>query len=168
MYKSAPLHDIGKVGVPDNVLLKIGKLKPQEEAEMKKHTLYGKEAIARAEKAIQSTGQNSFLHTAKEIAHTHHENWDGSGYPQGLAGKDIPLAGRLMAVADAYDMLVSQRLDKPPFPHQTAVMIITNDKGKKYDPDIVDAFLQVQGEFHKIAREMADSETEKDFLKTGT
>jgi putative two-component system response regulator len=162
--KSAPLHDIGKVGVPDNVLLKMDKLKPLEEEELKKHTVYGKEAIARAEKALKSAGQNSFLHIAKEIAYTHHENWDGSGYPQGLTGKDIPLAGRLMAVADAYDMLVSKRLDKPPYPHQTAMMIIANDKGKKYDPDIVDAFMKLQGEFHKIARELADFEEEREIL----
>jgi putative two-component system response regulator len=142
----------------------MGKLKPHEEAELKKHTIYGKDAIARAEKALQNKMSDSFLQIAKELAYTHHENWDGSGYPQGLAGEAIPVPGRLMAVADAYDMLVSKRLDKPPFPHQTAMIIIANDKGKKYDPDVVDAFMELQGEFHTIARELADCEEEKVML----
>jgi putative two-component system response regulator len=164
MYKSAPLHDIGKIGVPDSVLLKMGKLKPAEEDEMKKHTIYGKDALARSEKALKSRASDSFLQIAKELAFAHHENWDGSGYPQGLAGEAIPVPGRLMAVADAYDMLVCDRLDKPPFPHQTAMIIITSDKGKKYDPDIVDALMALEKKFHHIAVELADVEAEKEFL----
>jgi len=110
LYKSAPLHDIGKVGIPDNILLKPGKLTENEFEEMKKHTTYGYESILVAERKL---GSNSFSRIAREIAHTHQEKWDGSGYPQGLAGNDIPVSGRLMAIADVYDALISRRVYKP-------------------------------------------------------
>ena len=113
LFKSAPLHDIGKIGVPDSILLKPGKLTFEEFEEMKKHTIYGRDAIMKAEAMLGS--ENSFLSLAREVAYTHHEKWDGSGYPRGLSGKSIPLAGRLMALADVFDALISKRVYKPPF-----------------------------------------------------
>ncbi len=124
LYLSAPLHDIGKVGVPDSILLKPGKLTPKEFDEMKKHTIYGRDALKVAEDKL---GGNSFLHYAREIAYGHHEHWDGAGYPLGLAGADIPLSARLMAPADVYDALISRRVYKPPFPHSKSIAIIKED-----------------------------------------
>jgi len=155
LYKSAPLHDIGKVGVPDGILLKPGKLSETEFEEMKRHAVIGRNAIRATERKL---GNRSFLRFAHDIAYTHHEKWNGSGYPQGLRGEEIPLCGRLMALADAYDALISQRVYKPPLTHEEAVRIIIKDKGTHFDPDIVDAFLSVSEEFRKIAREHADSE----------
>lgn len=160
LYKSAPLHDIGKIGVADRILLKPGKLTPEEFEEMKKHTLYGRDAIARAEQA-QGALRNSFLRLAREIAYTHHEKWDGSGYPQGLAGESIPISGRLMALADVYDALVSKRVYKEALPHDLAVEIITSERGRHFDPAVVDAFLDLQEAFWNIARTICD---EKDGL----
>ncbi|MBC8392015.1 MAG: HD domain-containing protein [Deltaproteobacteria bacterium] len=158
LYKSAPLHDVGKVGVPDRILLKPGKLTDEEFAEMKKHTTYGHDAIKMAEKDL---GTTSFLRIAREIAYTHHEKWDGSGYPQGFAGEDIPVSGRLMALADVYDALISKRVYKPPITHTKAVKIIKERKGNHFDPDIVDAFLKIESEFQKTAVEFADSEEDR-------
>jgi putative two-component system response regulator len=155
LHKSAPLHDIGKIAVPDRILLKPGKLTPQEFEEMKKHTIYGRDAIAQAEKALGNV-KNSFLRLAKEIAYTHHEKWDGSGYPQGLAGDNIPVSGRLMALADIYDALISKRIYKSAIPHQTAVEIIANERGKQLDPDMVEAFLEHQDIFGNIAQNITD------------
>jgi len=161
LYKSAPLHDIGKVGVQDHILLKPGKLTDEEFAEMKKHTIYGRDAIALQEKKL---GENSFLHHAREIAATHQEKWDGSGYPEGLKGDDIPISGRLMAVADVYDALISKRVYKPPFPHSKAVTIIREGRGSHFDPDMVDAFMEITEEFRKIALQFADFEEERETL----
>src|SRR5690606_3309251 len=111
IYKSAPLHDIGKVGVPDRILLKPGKLDAEEFEAMKLHTVYGRDAILAVEKYLGAS--NDFLVFAREIAYSHQEKWDGSGYPEGLAGDRIPLAARLMAVADVYDALISRRVYKP-------------------------------------------------------
>ena len=158
LYKSAPLHDIGKVGVPDRILLKPGKLTGEEFKEMKKHTIYGHDAIKMAEKDL---GTTSFLRFAREIAYTHHEKWDGSGYPQGLAGENIPVLGRLMALADVYDALISKRVYKRPFTHTKAVKIIKEGKGNHFDPDIVEAFLKIESEFQKTAVELTDSEEER-------
>ena len=158
LYKSAPLHDVGKVGVPDRILLKPGKLTEEEFEEMKKHTTYGRDAIKLAERGL---GTTSFLRFASEIAYTHHEKWDGSGYPQGLSGENIPVSGRLMALADVYDALISKRVYKAPFPHTKAVEIIKEGKGKHFDPDIVDAFLKIESKFQKTAVEFADSEEER-------
>jgi len=158
LYKSAPLHDVGKVGVKDSILLKPGKLTEEEFEEMKKHAIYGRDAIKMAEKDL---GTTSFLRFASEIAYTHHEKWDGSGYPQKLSGENIPVSGRLMALADVYDALISKRVYKPPFPHTKAVEIIKEGKGKHFDPDIVDAFLKIESEFQKTAIEFADSEEER-------
>lgn len=111
---------------------------------MKIHTIYGRDAILSAERKL---GKTSFLCFAREIAHTHHEKWDGSGYPQGLKGDQIPVSGRLMALADTYDALISKRVYKPQLPHEKAVHIITEGKGAHFDPDVVDAFLTVKGNF---------------------
>ncbi len=156
IYKSTPLHDIGKVGVPDSILLKPGKLTAEEFDDMKKHTLYGGEALKEADSIL---GYDSFLRIARDIAYHHHERWDGTGYPFGKAGEDIPLAARLMAVADVYDALVSRRPYKEPFPHQKAREIILEGKGSHFDPIIIDAFEQVEEQFKTIAKEHEEAIT---------
>jgi len=153
LCKSAPLHDIGKVGVSDRILLKPGKLTGPEFEEMKRHTLHGRDTILAAERKL---GDTSFLRFAREIAYTHHERWDGSGYPEGLKGEQIPIPGRLMALADSYDALTSKRVYKPQFPHEKAVEIIIEEKGSHFDPEVVDAFLEVKENFRQIALKYAD------------
>ncbi len=162
LHKSAPLHDIGKVGVPDHILLKPGRLTEVEFEEMKKHTIYGRDAISRAESKL---GGNSFLHYALEIAESHQEKWDGSGYPNGWAGSAIPLSGRLMAVADVYDALISKRVYKAPFTHSKAVSIIREGRGSHFDPAIVDAFLDIAEDFRQIALQFADFDEEREALR---
>ena len=154
LYKTSPLHDIGKVGVPDHILLKPGKLTPDEWVEMKKHAFYGHEALRRAEEELGST---DFVQMAREIAYTHHEKWDGSGYPRGLKGIEIPVSGRLMAVADVYDALISHRVYKSPCPHEEAVESIVQASGSHFDPDVVDQFISLQKEFQEIAAEHSDN-----------
>jgi putative two-component system response regulator len=154
LCKTSPLHDIGKVGVPDRILLKPGKLDADEWIEMKKHAQYGHDALLRAE---QELGSTDFLQLAREIAHTHHEHWDGGGYPQGLKGDDIPISGRLMAIADVYDALINKRVYKEAFSHQKAVEIVRQSAGTHLDPDIVEAFLQIQDSFQDIAQLYSDS-----------
>lgn len=156
LYKSAPLHDIGKVGIPDAILLKPGKLTPEEFEIMKTHTTLGRDAIAAAEQLIETP--STFLRLAREIAHYHQEKWDGSGYPEGLKGENIPLSARLMAIADVYDALISRRVYKPPFPHEKAVSIIQEGRGKHFDPVMVDVFLAIHDRFLAIAERFADSE----------
>ena len=148
LFSTAPLHDIGKVGIPDRILLKPGKLTPEEYEIMKKHTTYGVEALRLA--GHEST-QLSFISTALDIVGTHHEKFDGSGYPAGLQGKAIPLAGRLMAIIDVYDALVSQRVYKPAFSHQMALDIIGAERGKHFDPELVDALFEIETEIKAIA-----------------
>ncbi len=148
LYKSAPLHDIGKVGIPDAILLKPGKLTDDEFIIMKTHATIGADAIAVAEKEM---GSNSFLSIAREIALTHHEKWDGSGYPNRLKGDDIPLSGRLMALADVYDALISKRVYKPAFSHDKAKSIILEGVGIHFDPVVVDAFIACEDKFVTIA-----------------
>ncbi|MGF1729971.1 HD domain-containing phosphohydrolase [Photobacterium kasasachensis] len=155
LYKSAPLHDIGKVGIPDAILLKPGKLTDEEFETMKTHALIGAESIATAEKQM---GSSTFLSLAREIALTHHEKWNGSGYPAGLAGEEIPLSGRLMALADVYDALISKRVYKPAFSHEKAKAIILEGKGTHFDPQVVEAFLECENEFVDIARNYQDEE----------
>ncbi len=158
LYKSAPLHDIGKVGIEDSILLKPGKLTDEEFEEMKKHTTYGRDAIAAAETSIESA--DNFLIFAKEIAYSHQEKWDGSGYPEGLAGEDIPLSARLMAVADVYDALISKRVYKPAFSHEKAVSIITEGRGSHFEALLVDCFLTIADDFKQVAKDFADKEDE--------
>lgn len=158
LYKSAPLHDIGKVGIPDRILLKPGRYTPEEFAIMKGHPALGRDAILAAEKLLDAP--NSFLRFAREIAYGHQEKWDGSGYPEGLAGDDIPFAARLMALADVYDALISRRVYKPGYPHQRAVEMIVAGRGAHFDPDIVDAFLEIQHQFREIAERFVDSDSD--------
>lgn len=166
LYKSAPMHDIGKVGVPDGILLKPGKLTHDEFAEMKKHTTYGLEVITKSEESLGVDPEKSFLRFAREIAYTHQEKWDGSGYPQGLKGEDIPLSGRIMAIADVYDALISKRVYKPPVTHNGTVRIIEHGKGTHFDPDLVDAFLEVKEEFRKIALNFVEDKEERSALES--
>ena len=154
LFKLAPLHDIGKVGIPDAILLKQGKLTPEEFTIMKSHPILGGNAIAAAESGLPTP--NRFLHIAREIANSHHEKWDGSGYPQGLKGDAIPISARLMAVADVYDALISKRIYKQPFPHEDAVAHILQGSGAHFDPDVVDAFRSIQEEFRQIAGKYQD------------
>ncbi|WP_419779309.1 HD-GYP domain-containing protein [Maridesulfovibrio sp.] len=161
LYQSAPLHDIGKVGVPDHILLKPGKLTDEEFTAMKRHPIYGRDTMLKASKNLGST---SFLQFAMEIAYTHHEKWDGSGYPQGLKGEEIPLSGRLMAIADVYDALISKRVYKPPFTHSKAVSIIQKDSGTHFDPELVEVFMELNEDFRQIAIKYADLQEERDAL----
>jgi putative two-component system response regulator len=155
LYKSAPLHDIGKVGIPDNILKKPDRLTPDEFEVMKTHTTIGHDAIVAAEENLDRP--NSFLSLGRDIAWSHHEKWDGSGYPRGLAEDSIPLAGRLMAIPDVYDALISARVYKPPYRHEQAVEIIRNGNGIHFDPDICQAFLEITDKFHEIALAYKDS-----------
>ena len=158
LYKSAPLHDIGKVGIPDRILLKPGKLTVDEFEIMKTHAALGRQAIDHAESSLGTSVE--FLVLAKEIAYGHHEKWDGSGYPQALKGDAIPVAARLMAIADVYDALISRRVYKDGMPHADAVEIVVKGRGTHFDPDMVDAFVAIQHEFQRIASEFADSDLE--------
>jgi len=156
LFKSAPLHDIGKVGIPDNVLLKPGRFTEEEFEIMKTHCKLGRDAIVAAEKRLGLA--LPFLSFAKEIAYSHQEKWEGTGYPEGLSGDDIPISGRLMAVADVYDALICRRVYKEGMPHDKAVEIIMQSKGTHFDPDIVDAFMEIADEFQEIARRYEDTE----------
>jgi putative two-component system response regulator len=156
LAKSAILHDIGKVGIPDHILLKPGKLTPDEWAVMQTHAKLGSDAIELAEKDAERPVE--FLALAKEIAHWHHERWDGSGYPDGLAGEAIPVSARLMALADVFDALTTHRVYKPPMPFEKAREIIVAGRGGHFDPDVVDAFLAICQEFRAIAVRFADTD----------
>ncbi len=158
LFKSAPLHDIGKVGIPDRILLKPGRFEPHEFEIMKTHTTLGYEAIVNAENALGTSVD--FLSFAKSIALSHQEKWDGSGYPQGLAGDDIPIPARLMAVADVYDALISRRVYKEGMSHEKAVLIMLDGRGTHFDADILDAFLEIQEQFRAIAERFVDSDAD--------
>ncbi len=153
LYKTAPLHDIGKVGVRDDILLKPGKLTDEEFEEMKNHTVYGRDAIISSGADLET---NTFLRYACEIAYSHQEKWDGSGYPEGISGDNIPISGRLMAVADVYDALISKRVYKSAMDHEKACDIILEGKGSHFDPNIVDAFENVMEKFKVISTEFKD------------
>ncbi|MYN17910.1 HD domain-containing protein [Rugamonas sp. FT107W] len=154
LFKAAPLHDIGKVSIPDAILLKPDRLTDQEFAVMKMHTVYGRDAIVNVENHLGYT--NTFLRYAREIAYSHQEKYDGSGYPQGLVGDAIPMSARLMAVADVYDALISKRVYKPAFTHETAMEMIRQGSGEHFDPDVVDAMLTIEEEFMAIAERYSD------------
>ncbi len=166
LYKSAPLHDIGKVGVPDAILLKPGRLTPDEFLVMKSHPTLGADAIREAETMLDDA-EPSFLRYAREIAEYHHERWDGAGYPNGLAVDAIPLSGRLMAVADVYDALISKRCYKPAWSHEDAVVAISQGRGTQFDPRIVDVFLTIAEEFRAIAIRFRDEDTQLVPLRDG-
>jgi putative two-component system response regulator len=156
LHKSAPLHDIGKVGIPDDILLKPGKLTAEEFAVMKTHTTLGRMAIENAERRLGM--QVDFLTLAKQIAYSHQEKWDGSGYPEGLSGDAIPIAARLMALADVYDALISKRVYKPAFSHEESCRIVVEGRGQHFDPDIVDAFVSIADKFNTIALTYRDED----------
>lgn len=156
LYKSAPLHDIGKIGIPDSILLKPGKLTEEEFEIMKTHTTLGRDAIEDAERRLGM--RVAFLSVSKEIAYSHQEKWDGSGYPLGLAGDDIPVSARLMAVADVYDALINKRVYKVAFSHEQACGTIVKGKGTHFDPDMVDAFVDISEDFRNIALKYPDPE----------
>lgn len=149
LARSAPLHDIGKVGIPDHILLKRGKLTPDEWEIMKTHTLLGSDAITLAERDIDTSAQ--FLSHAKEIVRWHHERWDGRGYPDGLVGEQIPISARLMALADVFDALISKRVYKEAIPFAEVRKIIAEGRGSQFDPDMTDSFLAGCEEFEAIA-----------------
>lgn len=157
LFKSAPLHDIGKVGIADAILLKPGKHTDEEFATMKTHAELGAQAL---EVGVKTLGQSNFLDMAKEIAWCHHEKWDGKGYPRGLKAEGIPLSGRLMAVADVYDALISKRVYKPAFSHQKAARIISEGKGTHFDPVLVDVFFEIEDQIKDIAKRYGDQFTE--------
>ncbi len=154
LARSAPLHDIGKVGIPDHILLKPGKLTPAEWEIMKTHAALGSEAIAQAERDAETPVE--FLAVAKEIAHYHHEKWDGGGYPDGLAGEAIPLSARLMALADVFDALISRRVYKPALPYEEARRIILAGSGTHFDPAVAAAFAGAFDQFCDIAERYQD------------
>ena len=153
MYFTSAMHDIGKIGIADSILKKEGKLTPMEYEVMKTHADLGKHII---NNAISSYKENSFLIMARNIAHYHHEKWDGSGYPKGLKGEEIPLESRFMAISDVYDALVSRRIYKEPYSFEKTVEIIKDGRGTHFDPVLVDAFMEIREEFHKISQEYQD------------
>lgn len=152
---SAPLHDIGKVGIPDSILQKPGKLTPEEWVIMKTHAKLGSDAIESAERDIDRPVE--FLALAKEIAHWHHERWDGTGYPDGLAGEAIPISARLMTLADVFDALISRRVYKEAMPLVEVREIIAGERGRQFDPDVTDALLSGFSEFTAIAERHRDA-----------
>jgi putative two-component system response regulator len=154
-FKAAPLHDIGKVGIEDSILLKPGKLTTEEFEIMKSHAELGRLALQKAEQL--SGAHNDLIDVAKDIAYGHHEKWDGSGYPNGYSGDDIPISARLMAVADVYDALICKRVYKDPMSHEKAKAIILEGNGHHFDPEVVEAFLAQEELFIKIASEFSDN-----------
>jgi response regulator RpfG family c-di-GMP phosphodiesterase len=149
----APLHDIGKVGVPDGVLNKPGQLTPEEMVEMRKHPGYGRDVILNAQQKV-GVHDDAILSMAKDIVYTHHEKWDGTGYPEGLAGANIPIPGRVIAVVDVYDASTTRRLYRTPLTHDQVVALIVRGRGTHFDPDVVDAFVEVA----PLMKGLSDSE----------
>jgi putative two-component system response regulator len=156
LWASALMYDMGTVGIPDRILLKPGRLSPDEVAIMRTHTSLGHDAIVRAEKTL---GQPApLLAIAKELTLSHHEKWDGKGYPRGLSGTQIPVSARIVAVADVYDALISNKVYKQGIAHDAAVQVIFSERGAHFDPDVVDAFIEVSPEFAAIAARLADTD----------
>ena len=153
LYKSSPLHDIGKVGIPDSILLKPGPLTAEEREIMRRHPEIGGETLR---SVVEQFRGNTFLTMGMEIAYSHHERWDGRGYPFGLSGDEIPLAARIVAVADAYDAITSRRPYKGAFGHDEAIRRITVDRGRHFDPVLVDGFLACHPDFDSIRQRLTD------------
>jgi putative two-component system response regulator len=153
IYLTSPLHDIGKVGVPDQILLKPGKLTPEEFEVMKRHAELGGQTLAAA---AAMHPNHTYLLMARDIAFTHHEKYDGTGYPRGLKGEQIPLCGRIVALADAYDALTSKRVYKDAMSHELTAQIIVEDAGTHFDPAVVDAFLACADEFDRVRKLLRD------------
>lgn len=160
LFRSAALHDIGKVAIPDRILLKPGRLDVDEFEIMKTHSMHGRNAIANAEALLGTP--DSFLAHARDIAYSHHERWNGTGYPLGLQGERIPLSARLMAIADVYDALISARAYKAGMSHIKAVEILREGRGREFDPRILDIFLDIHRRFDEIARDFRDATIEED------
>ncbi len=156
---ASPMHDVGKIGIPDHILLKPGKLNPDEWEIMKQHTIIGGK--------ILSGSDAEFIKLAEVIAFTHHEKWDGSGYPKGLKGEEIPLAGRVTAIADVFDALTSMRPYKEPFSIEKSFTIIKDERGDHFDPDIVDAFFAIENEILSIKKKYKDINQSKFLQMTG-
>ncbi|TWT83668.1 Cyclic di-GMP phosphodiesterase response regulator RpfG [Planctomycetes bacterium CA13] len=159
IYETSPLHDIGKVGIPDRILLKPGRLTEAEFSIMTQHAKIGGDTL---QAVAEAHPEAVFLQMAYEIAMTHHERWDGAGYPNGLAGEDIPLCGRIVAIADVYDALTSHRVYKPAYNHQKAVDIISEGSGTHFDPNLVRAFLKLESDFKEIKKSMNDTPEKED------
>ena len=153
LRRSAPLHDVGKVGIKDAILNKPGKLTDEEFSQMKRHSVIGADAFREARIMMNEA---SFLDLAEQLARSHHEKWNGSGYPDGLSGENIPLFARIMAIADVYDALISRRPYKEPMSHEVAVKIMMEGSGSHFDPAIADAFLSIESEFDHIAHTFSD------------
>jgi putative two-component system response regulator len=151
IYNASPLHDIGKVGIKDSILMKPGRLLPEEFEAMKSHTAIGKEYLCRA---LEKSPKNKYIRIGMEIAGGHHEKWDGSGYPEGLAGEAIPLSARIMALVDVYDALRSARVYKEAYSHDQAVAIIVQERNRHFDPAVVDAFLEIGDAFDRARSDM--------------
>jgi putative two-component system response regulator len=156
LLQSVQMHDMGTIGIPDRILLKPSSLTEPEFEIMKTHTTLARDAIEQAEKALGV--QADLLQTVKELALSHHEKWDGSGYPQGLSEEQIPLSARLLAIADVYDALISERVYRAGLPHDQAVAIIFQGRATHFDPDMVDVFIEIQDDFNAIAERFADNE----------
>ncbi|MDR1478546.1 MAG: response regulator [Planctomycetaceae bacterium] len=153
IFQTSPLHDIGKVGIPDSVLLKPGRLDPHEFDIMKTHTTIAAQTL---DATLSKFPGASFLKMARDIAATHHEKYDGSGYPNGLIGEDIPLCGRIIALADVYDALISKRVYKQAFTHESAKSIILEGRYKHFDPDVVDCFINMEEQFIAIHKRFSE------------
>ncbi len=162
IYLTSPLHDIGKVGIPDCILRKPGKLTPEEFEVMKQHTLIGAETL---KASAQAYSDATFLWMAYEIAVNHHERWDGTGYPNQIRGEDIPLSARVVSVADVYDALTSKRVYKPAFSHEKSIEIILEGRGTQFDPDIVDAFMKLESRIREIALSYSDRDASSSISK---
>jgi len=158
LFLSVPLYDMGSIGIPDRILLKPGRLTPDEITIMRTHPTIGYAAIERAEKTLGRPSPR--LAIAKDLVLCHQEKWDGSGYPRALAGTDIPVAARIMAIADVYDALISSKVYKDGVPHDKAVQIIFSERGAHFDPDMVDAFIEIQDTFADIAHRFADTDAD--------
>jgi putative two-component system response regulator len=161
LYLTSPLHDIGKVGIPDSVLLKPGRLTPEEFDVMKQHAVIGGSTLAAAAEAHPRA---KYLRMARDIAMTHHEKFDGSGYPYHLRGEEIPLCGRIVALADVYDALTTARVYKPAYSHETAKSIILDGRGKHFDPEIVDSFLANEARFIEVRQQLGSEAPEEKTL----
>lgn len=149
---SATLHDIGKVSIDDRILKKTTELTAAQRSRMQRHTIVGSECLLAVERRIGKSGN---LQMAREIARSHHEHWDGSGYPDGLAGNDIPLAARIVAIADVYDALSVRRCYKEPVPHDDCVEKIRSSSGRQFDPRLVDVFLSIEQDFREMSRRLS-------------
>lgn len=153
---SVCMYDLGTVAIPDRILLKPGRLTPEEQAVMKSHTTLGYEAIQRAEKRLGLVSPALIL--AKELMQSHHEKWNGKGYPMGLSENQIPLSARILALADVYDALISNKIYRQGMSFEDAVGVIFSERGEHFDPDVVDAFMELTVEFEDVAKRFADSE----------